>query len=113
MPYVILTNDPTPSSEVMLGCIIDDYASISAAVVMLPGIRMGSHSLVAAQACVTKDVPPNMLAAVIPARIICKAYTIKLSDGSGLPAYPWIHHFKRGFPEAITKEWSKTIEEES
>jgi acetyltransferase-like isoleucine patch superfamily enzyme len=105
LPYVVLTNDPTPPSDVLMGCTIEDYASVAAASVVLPGITVGHHSLVAAQACVTKDVPPNMVVAGVPAVIIGKANSIKLRDGSGRPAYPWTQHFTRGYPSSITKHW--------
>ncbi len=108
LPYVVLTNDPTPPSDVLMGCTIEDYASVAAASVVLPGITVGHHSLVAAQACVTKDVPPNMVVAGVPAVIIGKANTIKLRDGTGRPAYPWTQHFTRGYPASITKLWLAT-----
>jgi len=105
LPYVVLTNDPTPPSNVLMGCTIEDYASIAAASVVLPGVTVGHHSLVAAQACVTKNVPPNMVVAGVPARVICDAKTIKLRDGSGRAAYPWTHHFTRGYPASVTANW--------
>ncbi len=105
LPYVVLTNDPTPPSNVLMGCTIEDYASISAASVVLPGVTVGHHSLVAAQACVTKDVPPNMIVAGVPARVIGNVDTIKLRDGSGRSAYPWTQHFTRGYPASITEHW--------
>lgn len=110
-PYVVLTNDPTPPSEVLMGCTIEDYASISAAAVILPGIRIGRHALIAAQACVTNDVPATMVVAGVPARILCKASELKLHDGSERQAYPWTLHFKRGFPEEVTKDWPTNSEE--
>jgi len=107
LPYVVLTNDPTPPSNVLIGCAIEDYASIAAASVVLPGVTVGHHSLVAAKACVTKNVPPYMVVAGIPARVIGNTNTIKLRDGSGRPAYPWTHHFTRGYPDAVTANWEK------
>lgn len=106
LPYVVLTNDPTPPSNVLMGCTIEDYASIAAAAVVLPGVIVGHHSLVAAQACVTKNVLPNMVVAGVPARVIGKANDIKLRDGSGEPAYPWTRHFTRGYPILITENWT-------
>jgi len=105
LPYVVLTNDPIPPSNVLIGCTIEDYASIAAASVVLPGVTVGHHSLVAAQACVTKNVPPHMVVAGVPARVIGKASSIKLRDGSGKPAYPWTQHFIRGYPSSITEHW--------
>lgn len=106
LPYVVLTNDPTPPSNVLMGCTIEDYASISAASVVLAGVTVGHHSLVAAQACVTKNVPPNMVVAGVPARVVGNASTIKLRDGSGRSAYPWTRHFTRGYPASVTAHWA-------
>lgn len=108
LPYVVLTNDPTPPSNVMIGCTIEDYASIAAASVVLPGVTVGHHSLVAAQACVTKSVPPHMVVAGVPARVIGEASAIKLRDGSDMAAYPWTEHFTRGYPSSITERWIST-----
>lgn len=105
LPYVVLTNDPTPPSNVLMGCTIEDYASIAAASVVLPGVTVGHHSLVAAQACVTKDVPPHMVVAGVPARVVGDAKAIKLRDGTNRPAYPWTRHFTRGYPDAVTIDW--------
>ena len=105
-PYVVLTNDPTPPSDVLMGCTIEDFASIAAASVVLPGVTVGRHSLVAAQACVTKNVPPNMVVAGVPACVVGATKEIKLRDGSGRPAYPWTQHFTRSFPATVTAEWA-------
>jgi acetyltransferase-like isoleucine patch superfamily enzyme len=106
-PYVILTNDPHPPSTVLIGCTIEDYAIISAASVVLPGVRVGHHSLVAAHACVTKDGPPNMIVAGISAHVVGNTNTIQLRDGTGRAAYPWTKHFKRGYPDSIIADWTK------
>ena len=105
-PFVVLTNDPTPPSNLLIGCTIEDYACISAASVILPNITVGHHALVAAQACVTRDVPPNMIVAGVPARIVGSANTIKLRDGSGRSAYPWTEHFNRGYPASVIEYWA-------
>lgn len=107
LPYVVLTNDPTPPSNVLMGCTIEDYASIAAASVVLPGVTVGHHSLVAAHACVTKNVPPNMVVAGVPAHVVGESQSIKLRDGTGRNAYPWTTHFTRGYPVSVTKEWLK------
>jgi acetyltransferase-like isoleucine patch superfamily enzyme len=105
LPYVVLTNDPTPPSNVLIGCTIEDYASIAAAAIVLPGVTVGHHALVAAQACVTMNVPPHVVVAGVPARVIGNASAIKLRDGSGRAAYPWTQHFTRGYPSSITEKW--------
>ena len=50
--------------------IIEDDAWIGANAVILPGVTIGRHSVIAAGAVVTKDIPPHSLAAGIPAKII-------------------------------------------
>lgn len=111
LPYVVLTNDPTPPSDQLLGCTVEDFASIAAAAVILPGVRIGRHSLVAASACVTKDVPAHKVVAGVPARVVGDAKSIIRRDGSGKPAYPWTQHFQRGYPKAIVVEWQNEINE--
>ncbi|MBI4807425.1 MAG: DUF563 domain-containing protein [Nitrosomonadales bacterium] len=105
LPYVVLTNDPTPPSDNLIGCTLEDFASIAAASVVLPGVTVGHHALVAAKACVTKDVPPHKVVAGVPARVVGDTKDIKLRNGSGEPAYPWTRHFTRGYPEAIVAGW--------
>lgn len=105
LPHAILTNDPTPPSETLLGCVIEDYACIATLAVILPGVNVGKHALVAAHACVSKDVPQNMVVAGVPARIIGETKSIKLRDGSDRAAYPWVKHFHRGYPESVINNW--------
>jgi acetyltransferase-like isoleucine patch superfamily enzyme len=45
---------------------------IGANAVILPGVTIGDHSVVAAGAVVTKDAPPHSLVAGVPAKIIKK-----------------------------------------
>ena len=52
--------------------VIEDDVWIGANAVVLPGVRIGTHSVVAAGAVVTKDVPPHSIVAGIPAKIIKK-----------------------------------------
>lgn len=50
--------------------VIEDDIWIGANAVILPGVTIGHHSVVAAGAVVTKDVPPHSLVAGVPAKII-------------------------------------------
>lgn len=52
--------------------VIEDDVWIGANAVILPGVRIGTHSVVAAGAVVTKDVPSHSIVAGIPAKIIKK-----------------------------------------
>ena len=49
---------------------IGDDVWIGANAVILPGVHIGNHCVVAAGAVVTKDVPPHSLVAGVPAKII-------------------------------------------
>lgn len=50
--------------------IIEDNVLIGANAVILEGVRIGAGAIVAAGAVVTKDVPPNVVVAGAPAKII-------------------------------------------
>src|SRR5262249_42641272 len=43
-PYVVLTNDPHPPSNVQLGCEIGSYAALATMSVILPGVKVGEHA---------------------------------------------------------------------
>ncbi len=49
---------------------IGDDVWVGANAVILPGVTVGSHSVVAAGAVVTKDVPEHTLVAGVPAKVI-------------------------------------------
>lgn len=96
-PYVILTNDPTPPSNELLGVTIKSFAVIAAGSILLPGITIESDTLVAAGAVVTKDVSENMVVGGNPAKVIADITKIK-NRITGEPVYPWRLSFKRGMP---------------
>ena len=50
--------------------VIEDDIWIGANAVILPGVTIGHHTVVAAGAVVTKDVPPHSLVAGVPAKVI-------------------------------------------
>lgn len=50
--------------------IIDNDVWIGANAVILPGVHIGKHAIIAAGAVVTKDVPPHTLVGGVPAKII-------------------------------------------
>jgi acetyltransferase-like isoleucine patch superfamily enzyme len=104
-PYVVLTNDPHPPSETMLGVIIKDFAIVATMAVILPGITVNEHSLIGAHSLVNKDVPYGMVVAGNPAKILCETSKIKLKDSPDLSAYPWPRHFHRGYPDSVIEEW--------
>lgn len=73
-PNVVLTNAKYPRSrevkQNLRGPLVRRGAMIGANATILPGIEIGQRALVGAGAVVTHDVPPQMLVAGNPARII-------------------------------------------
>jgi len=105
-PYVVLTNDPHPPSNFEAGVTVRDYAVIATMSVVLPGITVGEHSLIAAHSLVKEDVLPHKVVGGSPAKQLCSTSSIKLKDGSNGNAYPWPRHFHRGYPKHILEEWA-------
>jgi acetyltransferase-like isoleucine patch superfamily enzyme len=103
--YSVLTNDPHPPSNIVLGVKVNKYAIIATMCCILPGVQIGEKAIVGAGSLVRKDVEPETLVAGVPAKFICRAAEIKLKDGTNQPAYPWMRHFHRGYPKEITDEW--------
>lgn len=104
-PYVVLTNDPHPPSNVMMGVTIEDFAAIATMSVILPGVTVKSGALIGAHSSVNRNVEPDTVVAGNPAKFICNTSDIKLKDGSGESAYPWRKHFHRGYPEVAVAAW--------
>lgn len=52
--------------------VVEDNVLIGAGAVVIEGCRIGANSVVAAGAIVAEDVPPNSVAAGVPARVIKK-----------------------------------------
>lgn len=105
LPNVLLTNDPDPPSDQLLGVKIRDFAVIAANALIFPGVHIGRHSVVAAGSSLNIDVPDGMLAAGNPARIVCRADILRMHGDPSKKAYPWPQRFKRGYPESVVKNW--------
>jgi len=73
-PGAPLHNGPT---------VIEDNVWLAANVTVLPGVTIGSGSVIAGHSVVSRDIPPNSLAAGSPARVI---KSINVPDG-------WSHRF--------------------
>ncbi len=65
---VILTHDMARSAHMHTR--IGKYSAIGARAIVMPGVTVGDHAIVAAGAIVTKDVPDNVIVAGNPARVI-------------------------------------------
>lgn len=72
-PNATFTNDRWPprrtnATDPWPETVVESGASLGANCTILPGVRIGTHAMVAAGAVVTRDVPPAMLVAGVPAR---------------------------------------------
>lgn len=96
-PYVVLTNDPTPPSEILEGVILEPFSVISTGSVILPGVRVEKDSLVAAGSNVIKNVHKSEVVGGNPAKVISSINKIK-NRKTGDDVYPWRYTFDRGMP---------------
>ena len=112
-PYVILTNDPTPPSENMLGVHIHSFAIVATSTVVLPGIEIKSDSLVGAGSVVNRDVEPYAVDVGNPAKQRADVRNMK-NKITGEMVYPWRYHFDRAMPwEGIGfDKWYDSLDED-
>jgi acetyltransferase-like isoleucine patch superfamily enzyme len=96
-PYVVLTNDPTPPSDICIGPKIGSYSQIATMSVILPGVIIGEHALIGAGSIVAKNVSDYSLTLGNPAKHLKDVREIK-SRGSEKSHYPWPYNFDRGMP---------------
>jgi acetyltransferase-like isoleucine patch superfamily enzyme len=62
-PHVALVVDCAP-------VVIEDHVLIYSGTIVIPGVTIGHHAIVAAGSVVTEDVPPYSTAAGVPARVV-------------------------------------------
>lgn len=98
-PYVVLTNDPTPPSDNILGVKIHSFAIVATNAILLPGVEINTDSLVGAGAIVTKNVDKYAVVVGNPAKNVGDIRNIK-DKKTGKNIYPWRFNFKRAMPWA-------------
>jgi acetyltransferase-like isoleucine patch superfamily enzyme len=76
-PAAVLTNDPYPMCDKMIGVTIEDNVVIGARAVIKAGVTIGKNSVVAMGAVVTRNVPEDSVVIGVPATI---RYTRKEYD---------------------------------
>jgi acetyltransferase-like isoleucine patch superfamily enzyme len=97
-PYVILTNDPHPPSNICKGPIIGDFTQIATHSVILPMVTIGKLCLVGANSTVSKDFGDEKVIVGSPAKEICSVRTVHSKEKEGVMHYPWMYNFERGMP---------------
>lgn len=110
-PYVVLTNDPTPPSEIFVGVVVKSFAIIATGALIMPGVTIKADSLVGAGAVVTKDVEEYSVVAGNPAKFISDIRNVK-NKITGEVAYPWRNHFRRAMPweEMGYQAWYESLD---
>ncbi len=84
-PNVVMTKASYPraarTKDFLRGAIIRRGAKIGANTTLLPGVEIGANALVGAGAVVTCYVPPNVVVAGNPAKIIKSVHDLRYPDG--------------------------------
>lgn len=91
----------------MQGISIGDDVWIGSHVVVLDGVSVGSHSIIAAGAVVTKDVPAWSIVAGNPARVIRDRRTGSAGSRSGDLAR-FAENVREQLPQILERSWSET-----
>ena len=109
-PYVVLTNDPIPPSDIRHGVILEPFSIICTRTTILPGVKIGFSSFIGANSLVNKNVDPEMIGSGNPLRIKGNISNIKIPK-TNKNAYPWIDRFKKDYPKEIKEIYKKMREE--
>jgi len=93
-PNVVFTDDPHPMNcphykECRGGAVVHRLARIGANATVLPGVDIGENSLVGAGSVVVDDVPPGMVVAGNPARVIKAIDEIECVSGKAQRPFLW------------------------
>lgn len=111
-PYVVLTNDPMPPSNTLIGATLGKYSQICAGAIILPGAIIGENSLVGANSTVSGVFDEYSFINGTPAKRICDIRKAPFFDiKTGKKHYPWQYNFDRNMPwENIGFDNWETIE---
>ncbi len=96
-PHVVITDDPTPPSNISQGATIGKYSQIAAGSILMPGIHIGEHCLVASGSIVTKNVADYQLMVGQPAQFIKDVREITDRE-TGDNHYPWPYRYDHRMP---------------
>lgn len=71
-----------------------DNCFVGSGAIIMPRVKIGPDSLVAAGAVVTKDVPPGVVVGGNPAKVICTTLELVARMEARSNGYPWIDLIK-------------------
>ena len=105
-PYVILTNDPVPPSDIREGVILEPFSIICTRSTILPGKKIGFGSFVGANSLVNQNLKSETIGIGNPFKIKNDISIIKLPNSKN-SAYPWVERFKKDYPDNIKEIYNK------
>jgi len=105
-PYVILTNDPVPPSDIRQGVTLEPFSIVCTRSTILPGKKIGFGAFVGANSLVNKDLGGEKIGTGNPFKIKNDISIIKLPN-SQKKAYPWIDRFNKDYPSNIKEIYTK------
>lgn len=108
-PNVLTVNDPLPPSKIHLSHRLEDMCCIAANTLLMPGVRIGRGSFVAAGSVVRSDVADGDCVTGNPAERFSSID--KLVSMEHRIAHPWPRHFERGYPTDVLDRAKKMAEE--
>lgn len=74
-PVDVVPRRYSPDTVAPQPVVIEDDVWLGMEVIVLPGVRIGHGSVIGARSIVTKDIPPMVVAAGIPATVIRPVYS--------------------------------------
>ena len=105
-PYVILTNDPIPPSNIREGVTIEPFAIVCTRSTILPGKILGFGSFVGANSLVNTNLKPETIGVGNPFKQRGNISLIKV-PGENNTAYPWTTRFNKDYPDNVSDIYSK------
>ena len=99
-PYVILTNDPIPPSNIRDGVIIEPFSVVCTRSTVLPGKILGFGSFVGANSLVNINLKPETIGSGNPFKQRGNINLIKIPNKQK-SAYPWTTRFNKDYPKNI------------
>lgn len=104
-PDVLLTNDPMPPSEILIGPIIEDYCVVASKTLIFPNVTISNNAVIGAGSVVKTDIAEWKLATGNPAKPICDVRILRMPNNPKEKAYPWNLRFHRGYPKEVIRIW--------